>query len=373
MARDRVPSTDPNAHHSGSVSIVVRKRDDCDDRPDAKGRERVPGAQHDLMDSDLRRVVTAAYGSSDILDLATPLGGGSINTSYVLRMRNGSPVILRVAPSDATAAAGPGWLTPWGLRREAAVIALAPDLHELLPVTIAHDFERAVIDRDWVIQRVMPGVSLSAIDATLAADERDQLWVELGTITRRLHSVRGDRFGPPVCGERLDRWSDLLAQDAEGLVEDALRFALPALPFERLLHLIERLAPVLDESLTPHLVHSDLARSHVFVDRTDGAPYRITGIIDLEFGRFADPRMERLITSFRWGNAPAEMAPAFFRGYGRTFESLEDRARLQVYVALALGWSATILAWHETRDALPGVLSQLDDALTTLEHSMSQG
>lgn len=335
-----------------------------------KGRMRMTGPQRDITGDELRRIVTAAYGSPGTLDAAIPLSGGSINTSYVLRMRNGSLAILRAAPSDATAAAGPSWLTPWGLRREAAVIALAADLHTVLPVTIAHDFERAVIDRDWVIQEVMPGVSLSRVDATLAADERTALWVELGTITRRLHSVRGDTFGPPACGQRFDRWSGLLAQDAEGLVDDAVRFALPVLPFERLRHLIERLGSVLDKGLSPHLVHSDLARSHVFVDRTDDGPYRITGIIDLEFGRFADPRMERLITSFRWGNAPAEMAPAFFRGYGRTFEGLEDCARRQVYVAIALGWSATILAWLKTRQQLPKVLGQLDDALTGLEHSM---
>jgi len=332
-----------------------------------KGQQQVTGPQRDLADDDLRRILTAAYGSPDILDLATPLGGGSINTSYVLRMRTGSPVILRVAPSDTTAAAGPGWLTSCGLRREAAVIALAADLHEVLPVTIVHEFGRAVIDRDWVIQEIMPGSSLSGIDATLPADERTALWVELGAITRRLHTVSADVFGPPVCGQRFDRWSDLLARDAEGLLDDAVRFALPTAAFERLGHMIERFAPILDEGLAPQLVHSDLARSHVFVDRTDEGPYRITGIIDLEFGRFADPQMERLITSFRWGNAPAEMAPAFFRGYGRTFESPEDRARLQVYVAIALGWTATILAWLGTRQQLPKVLGQLDDALTTLE------
>lgn len=324
-----------------------------------------------LADEQLRSIVTRAYGAPDPIDSAIPLAGGSINTSYALRIRDGSSAILRVAPSDATAAAGPSWLTSWGLRREAAVIALAARLQSLLPVMIAHDFQRAVLDRDWVIQQVMPGLSLSEVDTMLPVDERTALWTELGVITRRLHSIRGDAFGPPAYGERFDRCSDLLLHDTEGLIEDAGRFALPPPPFERLRGLVEELVPVLDDGVTPHLVHSDLARSHIFVDRDPARRYRIAGIIDLEFGRFSDPQMERLITSFRWGNAPVEMAPAFFSGYGRNFASEEDRIRLHVHVAIALGWSATILAWLETRDALPGVLSQLDDALTALEQSIS--
>jgi Ser/Thr protein kinase RdoA (MazF antagonist) len=326
------------------------------------------GPQRGLAEAQLRRIVAAAYGTDDVFDSATRLAGGSVNTSYALRMLDGSSAILRVAPSDAAAAAGPSWLTPWGLRREAAVMALAADLHSLFPVTLAHDFQRTVFDRDWVLQSVMPGAPFSAVDATLPLDERTTLWSELGTITRRLHSVRGDAFGPPVHGERFDRWSDLLAHDARGLIDDAGRFALPSASFQRLLSMVEDLASVLDDGIRPQLVHSDLARSHVFVDRTNEGPYRITGIIDLEFGRFADPQMERLITSFRWGNAPVEMAPWFFRGYGQAFDTREDHLRLHIYVAIALGWSATILGWHGRRDALPGVMSQLDDVLTALEH-----
>lgn len=327
---------------------------------------------HDLLaDEQIQSIVTMAYGAPDSLDVAILLTGGSINTSYALHMRDGSSAILRVAPSDATAAAGPSWLTPWGLRRESAVIALAAGLQPLLPLTIARDFQRTVLDRDWVIQRVMPGSLLSEVDTTLPVDERTALWTELGAIMRRLHSIPGDAFGPAVHGERFDRWSDLLQHDVEGLVEDAGRFALPSPPFERLRCLVEKLAPVLDDGVTPHLVHSDLARSHVFVDREPAGRYRIAGIIDLEFGRFADPQMERLITSFRWENAPAEMAPWFFRGYGYGFESPDARIRLHLYVAIALGWSATILAWLETRDALPGVLNQLDDVLNALERSIS--
>lgn len=251
------------------------------------------------------------------------------------------------------------------------MIACAADLQPLLPVTIVHDFEQAVIDRDWVIQKEMPGVLLSDIDAILPAEERAALWTELGAITRRLHAVVGDAFGPPAWGQRFDRWSDVLQHDAQGLIDDAGRFDLPSRPFLRLRRLVGELVSVLDDGIVPHLVHSDLARSHVFIERANEGPYRIGGIIDLEFGRFADAQMERLITSFRWENAPAEMAPAFFRGYGTAFETREDRIRLYIYVAIALGWSATILAWHEMGHALPDILNELDEVLSALERAVS--
>lgn len=67
---------------------------------------------------------------------------------------------------------------------------------------------------------------------------------------------------------------------------------------------------------SPALIHSDLSRTHVFVAPGPGGEMRLAGVIDLEFGRFADPLSEHLITGFEWGNAPIEMRPAFVHGYG---------------------------------------------------------
>ena len=248
------------------------------------------------------------------------------------------------------------------------MIALAvPALGRLLPDTIAHDFERQVIDRDWVIQRRMPGVPLTAADASLPPGERAALWLELGRLTRALHEVRGPSFGPPVHGQRFNLWSDLLLHDAGGLIEDAGRFALPPSPFERLRRVVRDLASVIDAGVTPRLVHSDLAPSHVFVEPMEEGPHRIAGIIDLEFGRFGDPQMERLITTLRWEEPPATIASSFFRGYGRKFASPEDRTRLHLYVAIALGWSATLLVFHGHRDGLPEVIAKMEQALRYLD------
>lgn len=324
----------------------------------------VPNHRESVTGLQVRRILEHAFGGLDAVVSATPLKGGSINATFQVDLRDRASVILRVAPSDSIAAAGPSWLTPWGLRRELAVIALAtPALDPLLPKTIAAGFDRIVIDRDWVLQERMPGVPLSTVDTDLPPNERTALWAELGQLTRRLHATPGERFGPPVAGPRFDRLSDLLRRDADGLLDDAARFDLPPAPFRRLRDRIDERAELFDANPGPRLIHSDLARSHVFVDRDGDASFRISGLIDLEFGRFADPQFERLITSFQWGNAPMEMKAAFFAGYGRHFDAPEDRQRLHVYVALALAWSATILAFQGRWDSLPPVVAQMEDAL----------
>ena len=331
------------------------------------GMPAVPDRIEPVTALQIRSILELALGNEAAVESVSPLGGGSINATFQVDLRDRASVVLRVAPSDAAAARGPGWLTSWGLRREAAVIALAtPALGDLLPATVATGFDRAVIDRDWVIQERVPGVPLSTVDAGLLPDERDALWIELGQLTRRLHETAGGWFGPPLAGPRFERLSDLLDHDAHGLVDDAARFGLPQAPFERLRGRIGALADVLDDTPGPRLVHSDLARSHVFVERGGDETFHISGIIDLEFGRFADPQLERLITSFQWGNAPLEMKETFFAGYGRRFDAPEDRLRLGVYVALALAWSATILAFHGQRANwanLSDVIAQMETAL----------
>lgn len=318
----------------------------------------------------IRNIQDIAFGDPEAAISVTQLTGGSINATFQVELRDRSSVIIRIAPSEAAAAAGPSWLTPWGLRREQAVIALAaPALGSLLPRTIAADFNHTLVDRDWVIQERVPGVPVSMLDATLPTDKRTALWIEIGQLTRHLHATTGERFGAPVAGPRFDRLSDLLRNDADGLLHDAERFELPNHAFRRLRDRIDDLGDIFDDNPGPRLVHSDLTSSHVFVQPVGDAEdhYHVSGIIDLEYGRFADPRSEGVISSFQCGNAPMEVKEAFFAGYGRHFDTPEDRLRLRIYAAFALSWSATLLAFHDHRESLPGVIEQLEEALARSE------
>lgn len=321
------------------------------------------GTQVRIDQRDLDAILRHAFGERRGI-AASQLGGGQINDTRLLAWPDGTRRILRVAPSDVAAAAGPSWFTAHGLRREAAVIAAAHELAHFLPVTTAHDFERSVIDRDWVIQEVMPGVPLSEVDRQLDPDARDDVWAQVGRFTRRLHDVRGSQFGPPVCGPRFDRWSELIEWDVRGLLADAAAFDYDATSFERLANVVFAHTALLDEIRTPALIHSDLCRPHIFVDRLDGR-WRMVGTIDLEFGRFADPLSEILITGFEWSNAPPEMRPSFMRSYLPAGETGADRQRIAIYVALSLAWFAPLVAMQ--REPVDGLLAKLDRAVAAIE------
>jgi aminoglycoside phosphotransferase (APT) family kinase protein len=322
------------------------------------------GTQVRIDERELDAILREALGERRHGVVASVIGEGMINDARRLTWPAGTQRILRIAPSDAFAAAGPSWFTPYGLRREAAVIAAASNLAAYLPVTVAHDFDRRVIDRDWVIQEIMPGVVLRTVDEYLPTNQRDALWMEIGEFSKRLHETSSSSFGPPVWGPAFDSWPDLLEWDVAGLLEDATRFGYDPVPFERLAVLVASCRALLDEVTTPALIHSDLNRYHLFVEQRE-EHWRLRGTIDLEFGRYADPLSESLIVGFEWDNAPVEMRDAFMKGYGQEELSEREQVRVAMYAALALAWFAPLLAMqHEPLDDL---MRRLGEALDRAE------
>ncbi len=328
---------------------------------------RVPGQHQPVIVTrqEIDRILRFVFGEKRAATLVEPMGGGSINSVYRVDLGHSESYVLRVAPSEAMAAHGPGWLTPYGLRRELAVIDVASSLSEFLPVTLAHDFDRSLLDRDWVIQEMMTGVSLATIDDTLDLPARSAVWAELGAFTRTLHDISSDRFGPPAWGPTFASWADQVRWDAASLIDDAVKFGLPAAAFDRLANVAERLAPLLDEVTTSGLIHSDLSRTHVFVEPGIDGRVRLAGVIDLEFGRFADPLSEHLITGFEWNNAPVDARPAFMRGYGLGEITPHEETRVGLYVALSLAWLVPLLAFQG--QSYDDVMTELTQSLETLD------
>ncbi len=325
---------------------------------------------HSIPAGSLEEIVARAFGRGARLRAAHAIGGGSINDVISLTFEHGPTAILRIAPLAEQGAAGPSWLTSFGLRREQAVIKRLPHLAHLLPETVHADFSRTLLDRDWVVQRFVRGVAWSDLMTTMTATPQQHIWHQTGTLARSIHDVRGEAFGLPEDGEagmRSPRWSDVLLNDAEGFITDAGRFGLDPAPVERLQAAIARHAPPLDAVTIPGLIHSDLDPRHIFVEPDGNQGFRISGLIDLEFGRFADPLSESLIVMFGLEPPAPEFEAAFWQGYGSFPVAPGGNVRSLIYQGIALGWVLTDLARLGRRSDLADYISALSTRLHDLE------
>ncbi|MDQ4100452.1 MAG: aminoglycoside phosphotransferase family protein [Chloroflexota bacterium] len=318
------------------------------------------GRQWRLTRDEIEAIMRRAFGPEARFSDVQELSGGTVNSTYLLVVADAPPCVLRVAPSALVVAGGPSWLTATSLRCEHALTPWMAPVADLLPRTLAADFTHQLIDRDWVVQTVVPGTAWSDLEPRLTAEERTDLWRQLGGITADLHAVVGDRFGSPERPCR--RWSEVIDDDLAGLLRDWQRFDLPL--HAELLALaaaVQRNRATLDHMTTPHPIHSDLHQRHLFVDWDADGRVRITGLIDHEYGRFADPVSEGLITSLLY--TPPQGAEAFWERYPRVPSDDATRWRSYLYRAIALGWDATDNAHRGDEWGLDHALTELSSGV----------
>lgn len=272
-----------------------------------------------------------------------PIPGGTINAGFAVQQGPKDALIVRIAPSDAEADAGPQWLNSHGLRRELAAFDMLPALEPLLPHTVHADFSREHIDRDWVVQSLVPGRPWADVRSVLSEEEDIQLWSQLGEVTRTIHGAIGSHFGPPEEGCGFTTWSGQLRWDVTGFLVDAQRFGFDIEPFQQLCDLVDHSANVLDEITDPQLVHSDLNLRHVFVQRHVNGAMAISGLIDFEFARFADPYSESVFTEYGLRPSDDGRDVVFCNAYGCDRPDREHRLRDLIYEMRALAWIVTDL------------------------------
>jgi Ser/Thr protein kinase RdoA (MazF antagonist) len=288
---------------------------------------------------------------------------GSINATFRIRQGREPSLYLRLAPSDAEVDAGPSWMTSHGLRQEQTAIRMMEPLAHLLPRTVHLDWSREVIDRDWVLQTEVRGTPWTDVGDEMTDEQSIDIWRQLGRLLRTMHGIIGAEFGPPVEGFGHQSWSDLVRWDVTGLLVDAQRFGLDADPFRRLTELVNHSTRVLDEVTDPRLIHSDLHPHHVFVDRNAAGAWEITGLIDLEYARFADPGSESIFVTRELEGGDDDAFAAFCEGYDCYPPSRHDRFRLDIYALTTLGWIATDLHRIGEPDRIPEILEFMSDRL----------
>ncbi|WP_328673088.1 phosphotransferase family protein [Streptomyces sp. NBC_00328] len=206
------------------------------------------------------------------------LSGGTYNAVEELRLTDGTRYVLKVPPPDTAPA----------LAYERQLLVSEAEFYRWA-ATAGVPAPRAVGDhRDGhLLMTHCPGEPWG----DLPDGERRPLRRELGIMVARLHGVTGPGFGYPsgALGPLAPDWRTAFTGMYEALLDDARRYRawLPR-PVDEVARTARTAFGALDEVTVPRLVHFDLWRGNILVERAEAGP-RIGGLIDGERMLWGDP------------------------------------------------------------------------------------
>ncbi len=252
-----------------------------------------------------------------------PMTGGTYNTVEELRLTDGSRYVLKVPPGGAVP----------GLRHERELLVSEAEFYRSAAragVTAPH----LVAGGDgFLLMTACPG---EPWDGTLTDAEHTALRTELGRQVARLHRVTGPGFGYPsgALGPLAPDWRTAFTAMFDAVLDDARRYGawLPR-PADAVARTAASAYGVLDEVTVPCLVHFDLWRGNILVDRSAGRA-RVGGLIDGERMFWGDPLADFASLALLGDIRRDE---AFLAGYraagGRAVFDVPARRRLALYRA----------------------------------------
>lgn len=275
----------------------------------------------------LRAMIERAFGADRVPEgrgWAEELGHGWFNVAYRVRLRDGRPVVLKIAPPAAVEVMT---YERDMMRTEVAALRL---IRERTPVPVpaihAYDDSRELCDADYFFMEYVDADNLGVVAERLGAGELADYGEQLGALNRAVNQVLGPHFGPllgPIPGRT--GWREVFLGHVEDVLRDGERRDVDlGLPYPSVRALIAAHADSLDEVTEPVLIEWDLWSSNVMV--SDG---RIVSVIDHERAFYGDPLMEAgfVATQLDGFGDPT----GFVRGYGRAAVTPDEITRRRLY------------------------------------------
>jgi len=279
----------------------------------------------------LHALIRAAFGADARIAGYRELGDGYFNAAFRIQLDDGRDVVLKASPPPDAA------LLRYEqdiMRAEAEFFRMAIEAGVPQPRLLHADFDRKVIDGDFLVLSAVDGVTWSSMRADLGADEAAALSRELGSCMARLHTVRNPSglFGYPAVPElSAPTWPEAFAAMLGALLDDAERYgvALPV-PAEDLREVVDAQAGTLAEVTEPVLVHFDLWPGNILI--TDSG--RIAALIDGERMIWGDPLMEFIgAAAFGRADQDGDIQAGYLAAGGRDMSAADDGAgrRMTLY------------------------------------------
>ena len=271
-----------------------------------------------------------AFGREQQIASVRELEGGLYNNTYLIQSTNMAPVILRVSPHPARQFRSERNL----MRNEHASLPFLAPIAPLLPKTLAIDFTRQIIERDYLFQTYMDGEQWAQVMDHFTSEENKMLWRQLGVITRQIHTVQGDAFGSTVIAASKPSWSLVVLDWLITIVQDSEDAQLDATDIRHLFDIAQAHREILDEITCPQLLHGDLWTVNLLVKRDEEGP-RIVAVLDSDRMAWGDPLADWTMFLLQ-RNAGTEV-DAFWETYGRPEKSPGAQFRNLMYQGKYLG------------------------------------
>lgn len=287
--------------------------------------ERAPAAfQQPVSQAEILQMCRRAFGEDCRVELARELSGGLYNSTFLVQFADSSRVVLRIGPPEFRQYQSELNL----MRSEYASLPYFAPIAPLLPKLIMADFTHQLIDRDYLFQSFIEGENWAQINKQLTSDEKKSLWREVGTLTKKIHAVKGPHFNYSFTGPTFPTWGAAVIARLTAQLGDLDRVQLQAEDLRKLLALAERYASVLDQITAPSLLHGDLWLVNILVSRVGSQP-RIVGLIDNDRASWGDPMADWTIFLLERNTAPE--IQAFWETYGKPEPTNESRLRQLIY------------------------------------------
>jgi aminoglycoside phosphotransferase (APT) family kinase protein len=271
--------------------------------------------QQPVNEQDLRLKLTPELSSEKIIEV-TELKAGLFNNTYRVNTSQNA-YILKVAPGRGAAVF---YNERYLMQRERSISQQLQSLSSLIPEYLTFF---TVGGRDAFLQPLIQGRLWHEVISSLSEVENAALWKQLGVFARKLHNCGGEQFGYPAPFKGFSRWSQFIADNVEGMVEDCRRFDVLCEEVEAYRSYLPHFFKTLDQIKTAKLLHGDLWPRNVIIDGA-GADIHLKAVFDGERAFWGDPASDWVLILY-------DVPEAFWQGYGENLLEIRDPACIAIY------------------------------------------
>jgi fructosamine-3-kinase len=250
----------------------------------------------------LRQVVRDWAGGSAELAEFTPLAGGSINTTLLLCLKDGTRVVLKITPHRVDRA----------YEDEAMQLALLAGAG--VPTPRVHHLHGGSLDApfSYLVMEFVEGVDLNSARGRCSPEAFDGLQADLAAVMLRLHAVSGEHFS------RISRrdvpafstWHAFYRDVFDAIWNEVEKSHVLPIKQRKCVHkLHEHLEHYLAYAGTPRLLHWDVWATNVLAAPDGDGRWHVTALLDPNC-KFGCPEAE-----LAYMDLFHTVTPVFFKAY----------------------------------------------------------